>query len=186
MMGHLKSLIAEMSLKEDVKVFSSRFAARGLLAASTADCSFDATRTHLFESSQICCCFIQLSHARSQSFMNVTLVVRASVTQIAPHAHILLGQPACRSPTCSRGKGWIELAGCKEGASVASPQQNPLHTLLCHLERMPVSVFRSVNREPCQFKGIHSQLVLSVWRVKLIERDIVCFGHSERFFFFYS
>lgn len=50
MTGHLKSLIAEMSLKEDAKVFSCRLAARSLLVASMADCSFNATRTHLFES----------------------------------------------------------------------------------------------------------------------------------------
>lgn len=167
-----------MSLKEEAKAFSSRFAACSLLAASMADCSFSTFIRVIFNPNVlICCLFIQLSHARSQSLMNVTQAVRRAVTWVAPHVHILLGQISY----LFTGKGWIELAGCKEGACPASPQQNPLHTLLRHLERMPGAEFRRLNREPCQFKGMHSEPGLSVWRVKLIERDIVCFGHSEHF-----
>lgn len=157
MTGHLKSLIAKMSLKEDAKVFSCRFAARSLLVASTADCSFSATLTHLFESYSS-----QMPFSVAFSFSFHTLGAKASWMWPCSRD---VDRPTRPHPAQAAGfqisylfrrKGWIELAGCKEGASVASLQQNPLHTLLGHLERMPVAVFRSVNRELCQFKGIHS------------------------------
>lgn len=170
-----------MSLKEDAKVF---FAALLLVACQRHQRQIAASiqPAHIY-SSHI--------HPKSPSL----LPFHSAFTRQEPKLHECDPSSDVDCPTrphpapaagsqisyLFRRKGWIELAGCKEGAIVASPHQNPLHTLLCHLERMPVAVFRSVNWEPCQFKGILSQPGLSVWRVRLIEREIVFFGHSEHF-----
>lgn len=60
--------------------------------------------------------------------MNVTQAVCRAVTWVAPYAHILLGQPAFRSPTCLQGKLGLSWPDAKRGL-VLLPLNKILFTL---------------------------------------------------------